>query len=243
MIVVHGFYADWAEPTYKMVRAGLMVVAFIEIFPRLPGSNSQFFGGISVFVGALVTIGSSGAIGNIMAGVVLIYTRAFQLGQTVAIGDDTGTVVEKNLLVTRLRTPTNEEVTIPNGVVLAKSVTNYSAFAKTEGLALRVAVNLGYAVDWRQAHELLLAAAQRAPDVLESPRSFVLQHSLDASSVKYVLSAYIDDASRMVTAQSDLHRHVLDAFREAGVEIMSPPVSVFRTEAGTATSGPPPHGS
>ena len=113
-----------------------------------------------------------------MAGLVLIYTRAFQVGQVVRIGDDTGTVSGKNMLVTRLRTPANEEITIPNSLVLAKSVTNLNAYTQDEGLALQVAVDLGYEVDWRRVHELLLAAAERVPEVLDSPQPFVHQASL-----------------------------------------------------------------
>ena len=235
VIVIHGFHTDWARPTYKIVRSLLIVITGIQLFPYLPGANSEYFRGISLFVGALVTLGSSGAISNVIAGLVLIYTRAFQVGQVVRIGDDVGTVTGKNMLVTRLRTPANEEITIPNGLVLARAVTNFNAYAQEEGLALEVAVDLGYEVDWRRGHELLLAAAARVPEVLESPEPFVHQRSLDASSIKYVLHAYVADPSQMRGLQSDLNREVLDAFREAGVEIASPEVSVVRTEAGVET--------
>jgi len=229
-VVIHGFHADWARPTYNIVRLLLITMGVVEIFPLLPGAGSEYFQGISLFVGALVTIGSSGAVGNVMSGLVLIYTRAFQVGETVRIGEVTGTVTEKNMLVTRLRTPRNEEITIPNGIVLTQAVRNYSTFAKGEGLALEAQVNVGYKIEWRTVHDLLLAAAARTNDVRSEPRAFVLQSSLDEVSVQYVLNAYIVDAAGMSRIQSDLHRHILDAFREADVELASPPVTMLKTE-------------
>ena len=230
VIVIHGFHNDWARPTYNIVRLLLIALAAIEIFPRLPGSGSEYFHGISIFVGALLTLGSSGAVGNVMSGLVLIYTRAFQVGETVRIGEVTGTVTEKNMLVTRLRTPQNEEITIPNGIVLAQAVRNYSAFAKGEGLVLQAQVSVGYDIEWRKVHDLLLAAAARTDEVRSEPKPFVLQSSLDAISVQYVLNAYVADAAGMSRIQSDLHRHILDAFREAGMELASPPVTMLKTD-------------
>ena len=230
VVVIHGFHTDWARPTYNIVRLLLIVLAAIEIFPLLPGAGSAYFQGISVFVGALVTIGSSGAIGNVMSGLVLIYTRAFQIGETVRIGEVTGAVTGKNMLVTRLRTPQNEEITIPNGIVLTQAVRNYSAFTQREGLVLQAQVNVGYDIEWRKVHDLLLAAAARTDDVRSEPQPFVLQSSLDAISVQYVLNAYIVDPAGMSRIQSDLHRHILDAFREAGMELASPPVTMLKTD-------------
>lgn len=231
VLTIPGFHTDWARPTYRIVRTLLLVVAAIGIFPHLPGADSQFFGGISVFVGALITLGSSGAISNIMAGLVLIYTRAFQLGETVRIGDDIGTVTDKNMLVTRLRTAANEEITIPNGVVLGRAVKNYSVFPPQQGLVLEIPLHVAYEVDWRRVHELLLAAATRTPAVLDAPPPFVEQADLDRETVRYALKAYTRDVSRMPAVRSDLNRNVLDVFREAGVEIAPPPVHVVRTES------------
>lgn len=229
VIVIHGFHSDWARPTYNIVRLLLIALTAIEIFPLLPGSGSEYFQGISIFVGALLTLGSSGAVGNVMSGLVLIYTRAYQVGETVRIGEVTGTVTEKNMLVTRLRTPQNEEITIPNGIVLTQAVRNYSTFAKGEGLVLQAQVSVGYDIEWCNVHDLLLAAAARTDDVRSQPKPFVLQSSLDAISVQYVLNAYVVDAAGMSRIQSDLHRHILDAFREAGMELASPPVTILKT--------------
>ncbi|MDQ2666716.1 MAG: mechanosensitive ion channel family protein [Gemmatimonadota bacterium] len=153
-IKVEGFHSDWADPSYKIAR--LMVIAFaaMALYPFLPGAGSDAFKGVSIFVGVFFSLGSSAAIGNMVAGVVLTYTNSFRLGDRVKIGDTVGDVIEKTLLVTRLRTIKNIAITIPNGSVLGGQVINYSTHASTQGLILHTAVTIGYDAPWRQVHAL-----------------------------------------------------------------------------------------
>ena len=193
-LVIGGFEPEWALPTYKLVRFLFLVFLLMVSYPYLPGASSRFFQGFSVFIGALVTFGSSGAIGNIISGIVLTYTRAFHIGDMVRIGDTTGTVLEKTLLVTRLRTNRNEEMTIPNGAVLSNAVQNYTARASAGGLALTVTAGIGYDVDWRRIHELMTEAARRTEHILTEPAPLVLQTSLGDFAVEYELRAWTDSS-------------------------------------------------
>lgn len=227
-LVVGGFEPEWALPTYKLFRFLFLIFLLMVSYPYLPGATSRFFQGFSVFVGALVTFGSSGAIGNIISGIVLTYTRAFHLGDMVRIGDTTGTVLEKTLLVTRVRTNRNEEITIPNGAVLTSAVQNYSARAASGGLALTVTAGIGYDVDWRCIHEFMTKAAHRTEHVLSEPAPQVLQTSLGDFAVAYELRAWTDRADIMHITSSNLRRNVLDAFNTAGIEIMTPSVAAVR---------------
>lgn len=222
------FERDWADPTYKIVR--FLIIAFVAVvlFPYLPGANSEAFKGISIFLGVLVSFGSSSAIANIVAGTVLTYTRAFQIGDRVQIGETTGDVVAKTLLVTRVRTSKNVDVTIPNAMVLGTHVQNFTATARSTGLILHTGVTIGYDVPWRQVHRLLIAAAEATPGIIAEPAPFVLQTSLDDFYVAYQLNAYTDDPSRMARTYSRLHENIQDQFNAAGVEIMSPHYRALR---------------
>ena len=241
VIVIRGFHADWAEITYKIVRAGVLFLVLIVIFPHLPGANSEFFSGISLFMGALITLGSSTAIANLFAGLILTYTRAFQTGDWVEIGASSGRVIEKNLLVTRIETAKNEAITIPNGTVLGGAIKNFSELSASKGLILHTVVGIGYDVDWRRVHELLLSAAAKTPHVLDDPKPFVRQESLDDFTVSYELNAYTDDATVMTATYSELHRNVLEAFNRAKVEIMSPHYRAVRSgDSTTIPTKPPP---
>ncbi len=241
VIVIRGFHADWAEITYKIVRFGVLFLVLIATFPHLPGANSEFFSGISLFMGALITLGSSTAIANLFAGLILTYTRAFQAGDWVEIGASSGRVIEKNLLVTRIETAKNEAITIPNGTVLGGAIKNFSELSASKGLILHTVVAIGYDVDWRRVHELLLSAAAKTPLVLDDPKPFVRQESLDDFTVSYELNAYTNDATVMPGTYSELHRNVLEAFNQAKVEIMSPHYRAVRSGDPTTipTKSPP----
>jgi small-conductance mechanosensitive channel len=219
---IPGFYPDWAKPTFNLVKIIVYAFSFIVIFPYLPGSDSPAFQGVSVFLGLLISLGSSSAISNIIAGLVIIYMRAFKIGDRVKIGDTTGDVIEKTMLVTRLRTIKNEEVTIPNSAILNGNTVNYSVESNGAGLILHSTVTIGYDVPWRQVHELLISAALKVNAVLKEPKPFVLQTSLDDFYVSYQINAYTDDSKKAAKSYSDLHSNIQDAFSEADVEIMSP---------------------
>lgn len=221
-LTLNGFYPDWANPTYQIARILVFAFLLVVIFPYLPGSDSPIFKGVSVFLGFLFTFGSAGSLSNIVAGLVLTCMRSYKLGDRVKIGDVTGDIIEKNLLVTRIRTIKNEEITIPNSSIMSSYTINFSNAAPTLGLVLHTTVTIGYDVPWPQVHQLLLAAAAQAEGVLPEPKPFVLQTSLDGFYVSYQLNAYTREASRQAAICSRIHQLIQDQFNAAGVEIMSP---------------------
>lgn len=221
-ISLPGFYPDWAQTSYALTRLMLIAITLVIVFPYLPGSSSPAFQGLSIFFGVLVSLGSTSAVANVMAGVVITYTRGFKIGDRVRIADTEGDVVERSAFVTRIRTPKNEEVSIPNAMVMNNHIINYSAQAKEAGVLLHTTVTIGYDVPWPQVHELLCGSAQLTDGVLNEPAPFVLQTSLDDNYVAYELNAYIDKPSMKPRIASDMHAHIQDAFRDAGIEILSP---------------------
>ncbi|MGD1940962.1 MAG: mechanosensitive ion channel family protein [Leptolyngbyaceae cyanobacterium] len=227
---VPGFFPQWANPTYNIVRVLVVLFAITMAFPYLPGSESPAFQGLSIFVGALFTLGSSGAIANLVAGIVLIYSRAYEQGDRVKISDAIGDVIDKSLMVTRLRTPKNVIITIPNFMVLSSHIVNYSAsIAETqEPLIVHTTITLGYDVPWRQVHEVLIKAASQTDKILQTPEPFVLQTSLDDFYVSYELNAYTDHPKSMSQIFSELHQNLQDACNENGIEILSPHYGAMR---------------
>jgi small-conductance mechanosensitive channel len=217
-----GFDRDWAKPTYKAARLLVIVFAAVVIYPHVPGSESPAFKGISIFLGVLFSLGSSSAISNIIAGYTMTYRRAFKVGDRIKVDDITGDVTEIRLLVTHLRTIKNEEIIIPNSKILNSEVVNYNTFARERGLILHTTAGIGYAVPWRQVDAMMKLAAERTPGLLKEPKPFVLQKSLGDFAVTYELNVYIEDPHGMAQIYSELHRNILDAFNEYGVQIMTP---------------------
>ena len=233
---IGGFYADWAMPTFHIVRFLLYAFMIAMIYPYLPGSKSGVFQGISVFVGLIVSLGSSTVIGNIIAGLVITYMRPFKLCDRIKLNDTTGNVIEKTPLVTRIRTPKNEVVTIPNSFIMSSHTVNFSQSARDYGLIIHSEVSIGYDIPWRKTHQLLIEAALNTPGVVDDPRPFVLETSLQDYYPVYQVNAYIKDANQLAQVYSDLHQNIQDRFNEEGIEIMSP--HYIATRDGSETTIP-----
>lgn len=229
-IKIDGFYSDWARPTFNIVRILLYAFMLVIIFPYLPGSDSNIFKGVSVFVGVLFSLGSSNAIANMVAGLVITYMRPFKIGDFIKIGDVSGEVIEKTALVTRIRTTKFEDITIPNATVLASTSTNYSANIKedAQGLIIHVTATFGYDVPWPKVHKLLIEAALKTDFIKLTPSPFVLQTSLDDFYVSYEINVYTKMPKKRPLIYSSLYQNIQDSFNEAGIEIMSPHYKALR---------------
>ncbi|HUB62380.1 MAG TPA: mechanosensitive ion channel family protein [Puia sp.] len=238
-LLITGFHPEWAQPTFNIVRFLLYAFMVVLIFPYLPGSASPAFRGVSVFLGVLISLGSSSAINNIVAGLVITYMRPFKVGDRVKIGDVMGDILEKTMLVTRIRTIKNEDVTVPNSTILSASSINFSSNTKPEdsGLILHTTVTIGYDVPWKEMHKALIEAAKRTDWIEKSPEPFVLQTSLDNFYVSYQLNAYTKEPNKQAAIYSQLHQNIQDTCNEAGIEIMSPNYQSMRD--GNATTIPP----
>ena len=219
---IPGFFPDWANPTYYILRILVFAFMVVVIFPYLPGSDSPVFKGVSVFLGFLFTFGSAGSLSNIIAGLVITYMRMFIIGDRVKIGDVTGDVIEKSLLVTRIRTVKNEIISIPNSTVMNNHTINYSSDASEKGLIIHTTVTIGYDVPWRDMHQALIDAAKRTDNILNEPEPFVLQTSLEDFFVSYQVNAYTRDANSQARIYSGLHQNIQDVCNERGIEILSP---------------------
>lgn len=223
-----GFHPDWANLTYQVIRVLIYAFVLVLIFPYLPGSGSPVFNGVSIFLGALLTFGSSSSLGNIVAGLALTYMRAFKDGDRVKIGEVTGDIVEKNLLVTRVRTIKNEVISIPNANVLNNPTINFSKDAPDRGLILHTIITIGYDVHWKTVHELAVRAALATRFIESEPTPFVYQTSLDDFYVSYQVNAYTRYPNHQASTYSELYQHILDQFNEAGIEILSPHYRALR---------------
>lgn len=217
-----GFFPEWAMPIFNIVRILLYIFMVAMIYNYLPGSDSGVFQGISVFVGIIISLGSSTLIANLMAGFVITFMRPFRVGDRVKLNDIMGDIIEKTPLVTRVKTPKNEIVTVPNSFMMSSLTTNYSSSAQEYGLIIHSDVTFGYEVPWQQVEELLIKAALSTPHIVAEPYPFVLQTKLDDWYVVYQINAYTTQPEHMAQIFSKLHQNIQDVFHEAGIEIMSP---------------------
>lgn len=221
-IVIQNFDSEWAMPTFKIVKFFMIVFAVVVAFPYIPGSSSGAFQGISVFLGVLFSLGSSSFIANVVAGYSMTYRRAFKKGDRIQVNDMNGYVEEQSLMVTRLRSVKNEEIVIPNSIMLSSSLTNFSVRAKTMGLIIHTTVGIGYETPWRQVEAMLKEAADRTEGLLKDPPPFVLQKELGDFAIVYEINAYCNDVNKMYLYYNALHQNILDLFNENNIQIMTP---------------------
>ncbi len=221
-VTLAGFDPEWARPTFKIVRLLVIALGVVVAYPYIPGSSSSAFKGVSLFAGVIFSLGSSSVISNLIAGFAMTYRRAFRVGDRVRIGAVEGDIAEVRLQVTHLRTPKNEDVVIPNSMILNGEVTNYSTLARSRGLILHTTVGIGYETPWRQVEAMLLMAAERVDGLLREPTPFVLQRALGDFCVTYELNVYCNRPQAMHELYTELHRSILDVFNEYGIQIMTP---------------------
>ena len=221
-VAIREFDPAWAWPTYRLIRLLTIALAIVVAYPYVPGSQSDAFKGVSLFIGVVFSLGSSSLIGNIIAGYSMTYRRAFKIGDRVRIGEHVGAVERMRLLVTHLRTAKNEEVIVPNSTILGAEVINYSSLAAERGLILHTTVGIGYETPWRQVEAMLIEAASRTPGLLREPPPFVLQKALGDFCVTYEINAYCNTPEKMLALYTALHQNILDVFNEYGVQIMTP---------------------
>lgn len=240
-IVVAAIHPEAARPTFQLLRILVVLFMLVIAFPYLPGGQSDAFKGVSIFIGVLVSIGSGSAMGNVTAGVIITYMRPFRIGDVIKVGEETGEVTSKSLLVTRIRNLRNVEVVIPNSTILAGQVLNFSEMARKEGVILHTTATIGYETPWRKVHELLLRAAEGTPYIQQSPSPFVLQTALNDYNISYDLNVYTRDPVRMLEIFSALHANIQEQFSAAGIEIMSP--SYYAIRNGSSAAIPSPEGT
>ena len=227
---VNGFYADWAQPTYLILRVLCYSFMIVMIWPLLPSSDSQVFQGVSVFIGVIISLGSSSIIGNVMAGMVMTYMRPFHVGDFIKYGDMEGFVIEKSVLVTRIRTRKNDVITIPNSNLMTSQTTNYTFSAHNYGVIVHTKVTIGYDMQWQLIRDLLLDAASKTSHLQKKPEPFVRITALDDFYVEYEINAYTRKSEMLSDIYSELHQNILDSFHSNGVEIMSPHIFAHRND-------------
>ena len=211
-----------ARPTERLLTAIIWLFALVAAYPYLPGSGSEAFKGIGVFVGLMLSIGASGVVNQAVSGLMLMYTRALRPGEFVQIGDTEGTVTSVGFLTTRVETLRHELVNIPNAVIASTVSRNYSRLAGEGGVRLLTKVTIGYDTPWRQVQAMLQIAAERTSNVVREPPPRVLQTALQDFYVEYTLLVSVMNPAQKFVVLNELHGHIQDVFNEHGVQIMSP---------------------
>ena len=222
VVTISWLDSDAARPTMKIMNGVIWIFAIVMAYPYIPGSSTDAFKGIGMFLGLLISLGASSMVGQVIGGMVLMYSRAMKVGDIVQIGEYYGKVLEIGFFATKLRTLKNEEINIPNSLMMGSTTKNFTRISKNEGLIAHSSVTIGYDVPWRQVHAMLINAAEKTEGIQKKPAPFVLQKDLKDFYVEYEINAYVEKPEGIMKIMSELHSNIQDEFNRHGVQIMSP---------------------
>jgi small-conductance mechanosensitive channel len=215
-------HKETVQATQRITVTLIWLLCVAIIYPFIPGSNSDVFKGLSVLLGLVISLGSSGLVTQLMSGLVVIYSRALHVGDLIHVNGIRGVVTEVGGLATKIQTQDHIETTIPNSLIVANSIDNFTRLNQSSGSILTSSVTIGYDAPWRQVHELLIAAANATLNIEKSPSPYVYQRALSDFYVEYQLFCHTMTPLKQMKTLSDLHQHIQDGFNQAGIQIMSP---------------------
>jgi len=222
LIRIEGFEAGWVWPTYRIAKVAFIIFAVIIAYPYIPGSGTTAFQGITIFLGVILSFGSSSVVSNLLAGLFVIYRRSVNAGDWIKVGDKVGSVESITVLETHLRSVKNELISIPNSQLLGSEVVNYTRQGETDGILVHTRVGIGYEEPQRKVEAMLLEAVGRTPGLRKAPEPFVLRSELADYAVVYEINAFPEALDALPRVESDLHANILDVFNENQVQIMTP---------------------
>ncbi|WP_299659794.1 mechanosensitive ion channel domain-containing protein [uncultured Ruegeria sp.] len=216
------FEKHWVNPTFNIARVVVVLIALVFAVPYIPGSDSAAFQGLTILVGAMLSLGANSVVSNMLAGLFVIYRRSTSIGDRIQIGDHIGDVVRIKLMETHLKSIKNELISIPNAQLMNSDVVNFSKKTDGSGLLLHTTVGIGYEEPSEKVEAMLIEAAHRTKGIKAKPEPFVLWTALADYAINYQINGYTTRGSSIPKIRSDLHRNIVDVFNENNVQIMTP---------------------
>ena len=216
------FEKHWVNPTFNIARVIVILIALVFAVPYIPGSDSAAFQGLTILVGAMLSLGANSVVSNMLAGLFVIYRRSTSIGDRIQIGDHIGDVVQIKLMETHLKSIKNELISIPNAQLMNSDVVNFSKKTDGSGLLLHTTVGIGYEEPPEKVEAMLIEAANRTKGIKAKPEPFVLWTALADYAINYQINGYTTRGSIIPKIRSDLHRNIVAVFNENNVQIMTP---------------------
>ncbi|WP_299635980.1 mechanosensitive ion channel domain-containing protein [uncultured Ruegeria sp.] len=216
------FEMHWVNPTFNIARVVVILIALVFAVPYIPGSDSAAFQGLTILVGAMLSLGANSVVSNMLAGLFVIYRRSTSIGDRIQIGKHIGDVVQIKLMETHLKSIKNELISIPNAQLMNSDVVNFSKKTDGSGLLLHTTVGIGYEEPPEKVEAMLIEAANRTKGIKAKPEPFVLWTALADYAINYQINGYTTRGSSIPKIRSDLHRNIVAVFNENKVQIMTP---------------------
>ena len=221
----------------KLVIIVITITIILFQFSSLSGVAA---GAISVTAGTIIGFSSRNTISNAIAGILLLSSRPFKLGDRIRTTEDetlVGDVVEITLLYTKIKTVRNELVTIPNQTLLQRQIVNYSGL---DVLAITVELSMTYNNKRKLIEQLLIESAKMTEGIISSTfnnvsssssiEPYVILKSFDDYGATYELRAYTERPNEYQKLQSEIRKNVYDIFQNHSLDLTVPQAQIDLVE-------------
>ncbi|HPF72846.1 MAG: mechanosensitive ion channel [Rhodanobacteraceae bacterium] len=206
----------------------LLVLVCVAALDRLGVPSASLVAAVGA-AGLAVGLAMQGSLANLASGVLIILFKPFRNGDFVEVGGMGGTVREVGMLLTRLTTGDNREVSMPNAQVLGNPIINYSAKPTRR---IDLLIGIGYAADAAQAMDIIRGVLAHEERVLNDPEPVLMVESLNESSVDLMVRPWVN-TSDYWPVRGALLRDIKSALDEAGIEIPFPQRTVHVMASGS----------
>lgn len=201
----------------SMAKWSILAVVIIAVLTRFGVETTSLvaaLGAVTLAIGFAL----QGTLSNVAAGVMIVFFRPYKIGDFVEVAGTSGSVKDVTLFYTELSTPDNKQIIVPNGQAWGDVITNYSAHANRR---VDFVFSAGYNDDIDKVVSVIRSTFEADARVLKDPALFVEVGAHGASSVDYVVRAWVQ-ASDYWGLHFDMNKQVKIAFDEAGIEIPYP---------------------
>lgn len=196
------------------------ILLAIALFFGLLGIRMDLVAGLTVLAGGTVIgFASINTLGNAIAGLIVMVSRPFEIGDRILFNDKFADVVDVALIYTKMRTLDNVLISVPNQELIGREIEN---FGKDRVIRRSCAVSTDYGTDRELVEKALLEAASGVSGVLKEPEPYVWITELGNFAVEYALYVYINEIGNMRRIESDLNRAVLETCERYGIDLSTP---------------------
>jgi len=208
--------------TYTLIRIAKWVSAFVIISAILAawGVTLGVISGIlALFGGTIVGFAAINTIGNAIAGLIVMTSKPFEVGDRISLNEQFADIVAIELIYTKMVTLDNVLVSVPNQELLKAEINNYG---KKKVIRRHCTVTPGFEYDSRDVEKALLEAANKVNGVLKEPKPYVWITRFQNYAVEYTLYVFVNDIKRLPELDAELYRKVLETCKEHEIDISTP---------------------
>lgn len=197
--------------------SGLIVLAFA--FSQF-GIKIDLIAGLLVLAGGTVVgFAAMNTLGNAIAGLIIMFSRPFRIGDRLYLDGQFMDVEDIDLIFTRMTTPDNVNVAIPNQKLLQTEIVDYG---KEKGVRRSHVITAGYSDSHETVETALLEAADKVEELSDAPEPYVWITEFQKYAVEYSLFVFIDEPRRVQEIDAKVRKEILIACEKHGIDISTP---------------------